>query len=213
MNSFVARQRTRRKMLTLPARWPSTGPPARPTWWLAIRIGVFIVEAGKELSRCPRLRIWQRPVDLIRGLAVMPAGVGFHNTRIDGKTLALDQAGVHAGSNHRLKYMAEEFAVTKPAMPVDRERRMVGHPVIQVAGNASALSFSVREQSSCVCTLSRPALSFQSASNINHIGVRGFIPNRATGRGVRTIAANVSHAIWDRGLACSIFRADRFASE
>src|ERR1041385_7586419 len=63
---------------------------------------------------------------------MIPAGIRLHDTGIDGKALAPYQASVHAGSNHRLKHMPEDIAVPEAAMAVDRECRMVGHPVVEV---------------------------------------------------------------------------------
>src|SRR5262245_39589127 len=47
-------------------------------------------------------------------VACIPAGVGLHDARIDGKAFALHQTSVHAGPHHRLEHMAQEVAVAEP---------------------------------------------------------------------------------------------------
>jgi hypothetical protein len=58
-------------------------------------------------------------MNLIRSLATIPAGVGLHDARIDGKAFALDEASVHAGPHCRLKHVTQEVAVAEAAVPID----------------------------------------------------------------------------------------------
>jgi hypothetical protein len=43
-----------------------------------------------------------------------------------------DEAGIHAGSNHRLKNMAQDVAVAEAAMAINRERRVIGNLVVEI---------------------------------------------------------------------------------
>jgi hypothetical protein len=48
------------------------------------------------------------------------------------QTLAFDEAGIHAGSNHRLKNMAQDVAVAEAAMAINGERRVIGNLVVEI---------------------------------------------------------------------------------
>ena len=101
-------------------------------WHLAIRIGIFVIKGAEKLGNRPRLTLRQRPVDLVGGLGMITAGVRFHDAGIDREGFTLDQTGVHARPHHRLEYLAEQVAVAEPAVTIDRERRVIGHLVVEV---------------------------------------------------------------------------------
>jgi hypothetical protein len=63
---------------------------------------------------------------------VIPAGVCLDDARVNCKTLAFDEACIHACSNHRLENMAQDVAVAEAAMAIDRERRVIGNPVVEI---------------------------------------------------------------------------------
>jgi hypothetical protein len=43
----------------------------------------------------------------------------------------LDEPRYHARSDHRLKELTEDVAVTEAAVPIDRERRVMGELVVE----------------------------------------------------------------------------------
>ena len=59
-------------------------------------------------------------------------GVGLDEARIDGETLAADEAGRDAGEHDAFEHMAQHVAVAEAAMPVLGERRVVGNLVVEV---------------------------------------------------------------------------------
>src|ERR1700676_1526538 len=63
---------------------------------------------------------------------MITAGVRFHAAGIDREGFTLDQTGVHARPHHRLEYLAEQVAIAEPAVTIDRERRVIGHIVVEV---------------------------------------------------------------------------------
>jgi hypothetical protein len=78
------------------------------------------------------------PVEFVRCLAVVAAGVGFHHGRVRRKSLALDEAGCHASCNDALEDVAQDVARAEAAKPIHRERRMVRNLVVEVEGNIPA---------------------------------------------------------------------------
>jgi hypothetical protein len=57
-------------------------------------------------------------MDLIGSLAMIAASVSFNDARINREGFALDRAGVHARSYHRLEYLSEEVAGAEPAASI-----------------------------------------------------------------------------------------------
>src|SRR5262249_7453957 len=39
---------------------------------------------------------------------------------------------VHAGTDHRLEHLAQDVAIAKPAVAINRERRMIGNLVVEL---------------------------------------------------------------------------------
>src|SRR5262249_25095940 len=58
-------------------------------------------------------------------------GVGFHDARINCEALALDETCIHARSDHRLEHLTEDVAISKAAVAIDRERRMIRNLVFE----------------------------------------------------------------------------------
>ena len=57
-----------------------------------------------------------------------------HHAGTDGEPLALDQTGIHARTHHSLQYLAGDVAVAEATVPIDRERRMIRHLVVDIEG-------------------------------------------------------------------------------
>src|SRR5512143_2059073 len=63
---------------------------------------------------------------------MIAAGIGLDHTGINGEAFTLDQASIHAGSHHSLEQLPEDIAAPEPTVAIDRERRMVRHPVVKI---------------------------------------------------------------------------------
>src|SRR5262245_64239992 len=63
---------------------------------------------------------------------MITAGIGFDDACINRKALALHKACVHAGTDHRLEHLAQDVVIAKPAVAINRERRMIGNLVIEL---------------------------------------------------------------------------------
>src|SRR5258705_11197442 len=85
---------------------------------LAIGVEIFVIKGSEELGHRPRLTFRRRPVDLVRSLAMITAGIRFYDAGIDGERFTLDQTRVHARSHHCLEYLAKQIAVAKPAVAI-----------------------------------------------------------------------------------------------
>ena len=92
---------------------------------------MFAVERVEILPDRAARPFFVGPVDVSSRDALEPAGVGLDHAGIDREPLAADQPGVHATPHHALEHVAQYVAVAEPAMPVDRKRRMVRHPVLK----------------------------------------------------------------------------------
>jgi len=66
-----------------------------------------------------RAELGAAPVDMLcaRNTA-LSIGIGLHDTRVDGKAFATNQAFGHAPLHHALEHMPEYIALAKAAMPV-----------------------------------------------------------------------------------------------
>jgi len=63
--------------------------------------------------------------------AIAVAGVGLDQAGVDGKAFPADQALVDAAPQHALEQPPQQIALAKAAMPVLRERRVIGNLAIQ----------------------------------------------------------------------------------
>src|SRR5579859_2431857 len=101
-------------------------------------IGVFgsvlrlRLEPGEILGYGALLTLCISPIELIRCLAVVAAGVRLYHARIHSESFALHQTPRHAGGNHALENMTQDLALTKAAKPIHRKGRMVWHLVVKV---------------------------------------------------------------------------------
>jgi hypothetical protein len=68
---------------------------------------------------CARLAFGCRPIDLVRRLAMIVAGIGFHDTRVDREPFALDEPRIRARFDHRLKELSKDVAVTEAAVATE----------------------------------------------------------------------------------------------
>jgi len=100
-------------------------------WRLASSVSVFIIEGRQELCDGARLALGRRPIDLSGSLAMITTGVGFYDARINCEALALDETCIHARSDHRLEHLTEDVAISKTAVAIDRERRMIRNLVFE----------------------------------------------------------------------------------
>ena len=93
--------------------------------------GSLAVERGQILPDRAARPLLVRPVDLGALDPLETAGVGLDHAGIDREAFAADQARGHARRNHLFEDLAQDIAVAEPAVPVDREGRVVGDLVLQ----------------------------------------------------------------------------------
>src|SRR5262245_18673271 len=106
---------------------------------------------------------------------MITAGIGFDDACINRKALALHKACVHAGTDHRLEHLAQDVAIAKPAVAVNRERRMIGNLVIELEAaepTRAAIRMSHLGNSSCKCDPSQscpsPRLGHSTKIHLEH---------------------------------------------
>src|SRR5262249_19083059 len=71
---------------------------------------------------------------------MITAGIGLHHAGVDREPFALDKTRVHARPNHTLEYLAEDVALAETAMPINRECRVIGNPVVELEPTEPAIS-------------------------------------------------------------------------
>ena len=90
------------------------------------------VEGGEIFGDCSRLALLLSPVEFLRRLAVIAAGIRLQHTGIDGKAFALDEAVVHCRAHDALEDMAQYVAPPKAAKPVHRKRRVMWDCILEI---------------------------------------------------------------------------------
>src|ERR1700758_3048086 len=98
---------------------PNTDRSAIPPW--AIGIGPFICKASEELADGAGLPLRCGPIDLVRGYAMIAAGIGFHDAGVDSKPFSFNEPGIHARLRHGLKQLPQDIAVAEAAVTINRE--------------------------------------------------------------------------------------------
>src|SRR6185369_14704419 len=98
----------------------------------AIGMGIVVIDCAEELDGGSCLAFWCRPIDLVRRLAMIAASIGLDHAGINGEAFTLDQASIHAGPHHSLEQLPEDVAAAEPTVAIDRERRVVRHPVVKI---------------------------------------------------------------------------------
>jgi hypothetical protein len=73
-----------------------------------------------------------RPVELLRCLPVVAAGVGFEHAGVDREVLTLDQAHGHRRPDNALEDVAQHVALAEAAQPVEREGRVMRDLVLEI---------------------------------------------------------------------------------
>src|SRR5215469_12076611 len=95
-------------------------------------MGVVIVETRQEFDNGSGLTLGSRPIDLIRRLTMIAAGIGLHDARIDREPFTPHQASIHTGPHHRLEQLSKDVAIAEAAVAIHREGRVVRHWVIEI---------------------------------------------------------------------------------
>src|SRR5262245_39578156 len=93
----------------------------------------------EELGNRTCLALWRRPIRFLRCDTVISAGIRFHHAGVNCKALALHQTRIHACPHNRLEHMAEGIAFPKAAVPIDRERRVIRHLVVEIEAAEPAI--------------------------------------------------------------------------
>src|SRR5262249_58819843 len=70
---------------------------------------------------------------------MITAGIGLHHAGVDSEPFALDKTRVHTRPNLALEYLPEDVALAEAAMPIDRECRVIGNPVVEVEPTEPAI--------------------------------------------------------------------------
>src|SRR5260370_36855503 len=70
---------------------------------------------------------------------MITAGIALHHAGVDREPFALDKTRVHARPNHTFEYVPEDVALAEAAMPIDRECRVIGNPVVEVEPTEPAI--------------------------------------------------------------------------